>query len=385
MTTPRFLPYGRQSINDDDIAAVVGVLRSDFLTQGPEVERFEQSLCEASGARFAVAYSHGTAALFGAAWAVGVKAGDEVITTPITFAASANCASYLGARPVFTDVEPIGASLDPAAFERAITPRTTAVIPVDFTGQPARLAEIHAIAKRHGLAIIEDAAHALGASYRGRAAGSCAFADATIFSFHPVKHVTTGEGGAVTTNDPAIADRLRRFRNHGIERDAQRFTVPSPGPWYHEMQDLGHNFRLTDLQAALGRSQMTRLGTWVQRRRAIADRYDAAFASLGGVEPLGRLEGESSFHLYVVRIDFQGLGISRAAVMDALRARQIGTQVHYIPCYRHPYHAAAGWNPADFPNAEAYYAECLSLPMFPDLSDAEVDRVVDAVREVLRG
>lgn len=381
MTEP-FLPYGRQSITQADIDAVVAVLRSDFLTQGPEVERFEESLAQAAGTRFAVAYSHGTAALFGACWAAGIQAGDEVITTPITFAASANCASYLGAKPVFADVEPLAATLDPQAFRRAITPRTRAVIPVHFTGATVDLDAIRSIAREHGLTVIEDAAHALGASYKGRPIGGGS--DLAIYSFHPVKHVTTGEGGAVTTDDPNLADRLRRFRNHGIERDPAKFTIPSPGPWYHEMQDLGHNFRLTDLQAALGRSQMQRLPAFVKRRREIAALYDHAFANLRGLRPLGRLPGgESSFHLYVIRIDFDGLGQTRAQVMNALKARHIGTQVHYIPCYRHPYHAAAGWRPEDFPNAEAFYREALSLPMYPAMTDADVTRVVAGVREVL--
>ena len=381
---PPFLPYGRQDISEADIAAVVAVLRSDFLTQGPEVERFEQALAEATGARFAVAYSHGTAALFGACFAAGVTAGDEVITSPITFAASANCAAYLGARPVFADIEPVAATLDPNAFARAITPRTKAVIPVHFTGQPADLAAIHAIARSHGIAVIEDAAHALGATYRGRPIGGSSLSDMAILSFHPVKHVTTGEGGAVTTDDAELADRLRRFRNHGIERDPTRFSIPSPGPWYHEMQVLGHNFRLTDMQAALGRSQMQRLPAFVARRRELAARYEQLLADLPGVSPLGHLpEGVNSYHLFVVRIDFAGLGRTRAAVMDALRARNIGTQVHYIPCYRHPYHAQAGWLPQDFPNAEAYYAQALSLPMYPALTDADIERVVADLRAVL--
>jgi UDP-4-amino-4,6-dideoxy-N-acetyl-beta-L-altrosamine transaminase len=386
MTSPAFLPYGRQNISQADIDAVVAVLKSDFLTQGPEVERFEAALAQSVGARHVVAYSHGTAALFGAAWAAGVQPGDEVITSPVTFAASANCVAYVGARPVFADVEPTAATLDPAAFERAITPRTRAVIPVHLCGEPAQLAEIRAIAQRHGLTVIEDAAHALGASYRGQPVGNGDFSEMTIFSFHPVKHVTTGEGGAVATNDDRLADRLRRFRNHGIERDPARFTVPAPGPWYHEMQDLGHNFRLTDLQAALGRSQLTRLPAFVERRRAIAHLYDRLLVDLPQARPLGRLrEGVSSYHLYVVQIDFEGLGTTRKAVMDGLRARSVGSQVHYIPCYRHPYHAAAGWQPADFPNAEAYYRQALSLPMYPDLTDDDVVRVVKSLREVLGG
>lgn len=386
-----FLPYGRQSIDDEDIAAVVAVLRGDWLTQGPEVDAFEQDLARAVGARHAVAFSNGTAALHAACFAAGVGPGDEVITAPMTFAASANCACYVGARPVLVDVEPTAGTMDPEALERAITPRTRAVIPVHYTGQPARLAEIRAIARRHGLRVIEDAAHALGATCEGRPIGACEPGDMAMFSFHPVKHVTTGEGGAISTDDPELAERLRIFRTHGITRDPRRLRRESPGPWYHEQIELGYNYRLTDLQCALGRSQLRKLGRFVARRRELAARYDAQLAgdgrgALRGVRPLGRLPGsEHAFHLYVARIDFAGLGITRGQVMDALRARGIGTQVHYIPVYRHPYHAEAGWTPAMFPVAERLYAEVLSLPLFPAMADEDVDRVVAALREVLGG
>lgn len=390
-TSLPFLSYGRQSIDQADIDAVTAVLRSDFLTQGPEVERFETSLAQACGAKHAIAYSHGTAALFGACWAAGVQAGDEVITSAITFAASANCAAYLGAQPVFVDVLADTCTLDPALVAQAITAKTKAIIPVDFTGHPADLAEIYALAKQHGLVVIQDAAHSLGASYLGEPVGCGRYSDMTMLSFHPVKHITTGEGGAVLTNDDRLAARLRLFRNHGIERDPQRFvTQPSPGPWFHEMQELGHNFRLTDLQAALGRSQMTRLGEFVKRRQEIALLYDHLLAQVAGVEPLGRkADRESSFHLYAVRVDYAGLGIDRAEVMNRLRDLAIGTQVHYIPVYRHPYHQrtlqAAGqrWEPEHFPNAEGFYAQALSLPMYPGLSDADVTRVVVSLAQVL--
>jgi len=384
--TQRFLPYGRQSIDDDDIAAVTAVLKSEFLTQGPEVDRFEAALCAATGARHAVAYSHGTAALFGACFAVGVGPGDEVVTSPITFAASANCAAYLGARPCFADVDPATALVDPAALARACGPRTKAVIPVHFAGQPADLAAIAAFTRPRGIRIIADAAHALGATLAGQPIGAEPFSDAVIYSFHPVKHVTTGEGGAVTTNDDGIAERLRLFRNHGIERRGDHLRQPSPGPWYHEMQLLGHNFRLTDLQAALGTSQLGKLDRFVARRRAIANRYAAAFAGSALVRPLGHRSGTAhAWHLYVIEVEFERAGTSRAEVMQALRARGIGTQVHYIPCYRHPWYADQGWNPADFPCAEAYYARALSLPIFPAMDDGDVDRVAAAVRDVVGG
>ena len=387
-----FLPYGRQQVDEDDIAAVVAVLRGELLTQGPEVERFETALAEACGARHAVALSHGTAALFAAASAAGIGPGDEVITSAVTFAASANCAAFLGAQPVLVDVRSDTATLDVAAVERAITPRTRAIIPVDFAGQPADLDAVADLARRHGLTVIRDAAHSLGATYRGEPTGGGRFADMTMLSFHPVKHITTGEGGAVLTDDDALAQRLRRFRSHGIERDPARFEAqPSPGPWFHEMQELGHNFRLTDLQAALGRSQLARLDRFVARRRALAEAYDVALAGLPAVRLLEtRPDRVHSYHLYVVRIDFVGLGCDRATVMQRLRGRGVGTQVHYIPVYRHPYHqrqlAAAGLphRPEEFPMAEAYYAEALSLPLFPGMGDDDVTRVVDALGAALR-
>ncbi len=377
-----FLPYGRQTVTEDDIAAVVRVLRGDWLTQGPELRAFEVDLARALGARHAVAFSHGTAALHAAAFAAGVGPGDEVVTSPITFAASANCACYMGGRAVLADVEPAAATLDPGALERTINARTRAVIPVHYAGQPAQMEAIAAIARRHGACIIEDAAHAVGGTYQGQRVGAGQYSDMTMMSFHPVKHVTTGEGGAVTTNDAALADKLRRFRNHGMERNAERLSIPSPGPWYHEQQELGFNYRLSDIHAALGRSQLQRLGATVERRRELADCYDAKLRDISGLSAAGRLpDSEHAFHLYVVGIEFEALGVSRAQVMIRLRERGIGTQVHYIPVYRHPYHAA-GWRPEDFPVAEAFYARALSLPMYPAMTETDVDRVVAALREV---
>ncbi|MCC6552001.1 MAG: UDP-4-amino-4,6-dideoxy-N-acetyl-beta-L-altrosamine transaminase [Polyangiaceae bacterium] len=379
-----FLPYGRQDIDEDDIAAVVAVLRGDWLTQGPAVEAFEQDLARAVGARYAVAFCNATAGLHGACFAAGAGPGDEVVTSPLTFAASANCARYLGARPIFADVEPEAGTLDPEALARAITPRTRAVIPVHYAGQPAKMAEIREIARARGLVVIEDAAHALGASYRGRPVGACEASDMAVFSFHPVKHIATGEGGAVVTDDPERCERLRMFRNHGFVRDPARFRNPSPGPWYHEQVALGHNARLSDIHAALGRSQLRRLDAFVARRRALADLYDARLAGLRGVAPLGRLpDSEHAFHLYVVQIDFEGLGTDRARVMTGLKERGIGTQVHYIPVHTHPFHADDGWAPGSFPIAEGISARALSLPLFPAMADGDVDRVVGALREVL--
>jgi UDP-4-amino-4,6-dideoxy-N-acetyl-beta-L-altrosamine transaminase len=381
-----FLPYGRQSVDEEDIAAVVAVLRGDWLTQGPEVEAFERDLAQAVGARHAIAFCNGTAALHAACFAAGLGPGDEVITAPLTFAASANCARYVGARPVFADVEPVAGTLDPEALSRALTTRTRAVIPVHYAGQPAQMAEIRAIARASGLTVIEDAAHALGAASHGRPVGACESSDMAVFSFHPVKHITTAEGGAVTTDDPELCERLRLFRSHGITKDPARIQRRggSPGPWYCEQVELGHNMRLSDIHCALGRSQLRRLDNFVARRRALADRYDALLAGMSNVMPLGRLlDSVHAFHLYVVQIDFHGLGTDRARVMNALRDRGIGTQVHYIPVHLHPFHAADGWTPGAFPVAEAIYEQALSLPLFPAMADGDVDRVVAALREVL--
>jgi UDP-4-amino-4,6-dideoxy-N-acetyl-beta-L-altrosamine transaminase len=379
-----FLPYGRHSIDEEDIAAVVAVLRGGMLTQGPEIDAFEADLARAVGARFAVTFSNGTAALHAACVALGLGPDDEVVTTPFTFCASANCVRYVGAKPVFVDVEPVAGTIDPDLVARAIGPRTRAIIPVHFAGQPARMNELAALADRHGLAIIEDAAHALGATYRGEPIGDGRRAAMAMFSFHPVKHVTTGEGGAITTNDEVLRDKLRLFRTHGITRDPRLLTRSSPGPWYQEQILLGYNYRLTDLQAALGRSQLMKLGRFVSRRRALAARYDAMFEGVAGIAPLGRLEGtEHAYHIYVVRIDFDGLGLRRAAVMEALKARGIGTQVHYLPVHLHPDYAFLGLGEGAFPVTERIYAEALTLPLFPAMNDGDVERVVGALREVI--
>ncbi|UQA58063.1 UDP-4-amino-4,6-dideoxy-N-acetyl-beta-L-altrosamine transaminase [Polyangium aurulentum] len=385
MTDPQsFLPYGRHSIDEEDVAAVVAVLRGGMLTQGPEIDAFEADVARAVGARFAVAFSNGTAALHAACAALGLGPEDEVITTPFTFSASANCVRYVGAKPVFVDVEPVAGTIDPELVARAIGPRTRAIIPVHFAGQPARMNDLSALAQQHGLAIIEDAAHALGATYRGEPIGDGKRAAMAMFSFHPVKHVTTGEGGAITTNDEALRDKLRLFRTHGITRDPRLLTRPSPGPWYQEQIMLGYNYRLTGLQAALGQSQLKKLGRFVSRRRELAAKYDAMFEGVKGIRPLGRLEGtEHAFHIYVARIDFEGLGRSRAAVMEALKARGIGTQVHYVPVHLHPDYAFLGLGEGAFPVTERIYTESLTLPLFPAMNDGDVDRVVGALREVL--
>lgn len=380
-----FLPYGRQSIDEEDIAAVVACLRSDYLTTGPTVGAFEAALAEAVGARYAVAIANGTAALHAACDAAGLGPGDEALVPAVTFLATANAVRYVGAEPVFVDVGADDALMDLEDMARRVTPRTRAILPVHMTGRPAAMAQLHAFAQAHKLVVIEDAAHALGASLGGVPVGSGAFADMATFSFHPVKHVTTAEGGAITTNDPALYERLMIFRSHGMVREPARLEQPSPGPWYYEQQTLGYNYRLTDVQCALGLSQLKKLGRFVARRRELAARYDALLAGVPHVRPAGRgPEGaESAWHLYVALIDFEAAGVDRAEVMARLRERKVGTQVHYIPVPWQPYYRARGADPAAYPGAAAWYARTLSLPLYPDMADEDVERVVSALRAAL--
>ena len=376
-TRPAMLPYGRHTVDDEDIESVVTALRSGWLTTGPTVAAFEAAFAEAVGARYAVAVSNGTAALHAAAFAAGVGPGDDVVTTPLTFAATANCARYLGATVVFADVRPDTLNLDPADVARRITPRTRAIIPIDYTGQPADLDELGQLAARHGLTVIEDASHALGATYHGRRIG--AVAPLTTFSLHPVKHVTTGEGGVVTTDDPALRDRLKMFRTHGITSDASERAG-----WLYEMVALGFNYRLSDLQCALGLSQLRKLGGSLKRRRAIAAAYAERFASVAELEAVTMLpDRESAWHLYVVRLRLDRLRVDRAEIFRALRAENIGVNVHYIPVPWHPYYRDLGYRRGGWPVAEAAYEGLLSLPMFPAMTDHDVDDVVRAVTKVV--
>ncbi|HEX3175188.1 MAG TPA: UDP-4-amino-4,6-dideoxy-N-acetyl-beta-L-altrosamine transaminase [Methylomirabilota bacterium] len=374
------LPYGRQAIDEADVDAVVTVLRSGWLTTGPAVAEFEAAFAKATGVAEAVALANGTAALHAAAFGAGIASGDEVITTPMTFAATANCVRYQGGTVVFADVRADTLNLDPSAVESLVTPRTKAIIAVDYAGQPCDLDELAAVADRHGLALLEDASHALGATYRGRRVGGVA--RMTTFSLHPVKQITTGEGGMVTTDDREIAARLRAFRSHGITsdfRDRER-----AGSWLYDMQVLGYNYRLTDLQCALGLSQLPKLDDWVARRRAIAARYTAALAALPAVEtPTVLGDREPAWHLYVVRLHLDRLRVDRAQVFRALRAENIGVNVHYVPVPWHSYYAALGYRKGSWPVAEAAYARMLTLPIFPTMTDTDVDDVVEAVAKVL--
>jgi len=387
VTDLKFLPYGHQTIEPDDIEAVAAVLRSSHLTTGPAVDRFEEALAAQVSAGGAVAVMNGTAALHAACSVAGVGEGDEVIVPAITFLATANCARYLNAEPIFADVDPDTGLLIPEEVERLGKGATRAVILVHLNGAPADMSAIRAAAERVGAIVIEDAAHALGAVCEGGPIGSCGPHSAmAAFSFHPVKQITTGEGGAVTTNDPELLRGLQLFRNHGMVRDAGEFESESPGPWYYEQQLLGHNFRMTDMQAALGTSQLAKLGRFVARRRQLAARYDELFSALPGVAATIPRErrADCAYHLYSVSIDFEGLGVRRADVMDELQKRGIGTQVHYIPLPMQPYYANRGWRVEDFPGARRYYERTLSLPLFPSMEDGDVDRVVDCLSEVLR-
>jgi UDP-4-amino-4,6-dideoxy-N-acetyl-beta-L-altrosamine transaminase len=370
------LPYGKQWIDDDDVQSVVRVLRSDFLTTGPEVEAFEQDLCRATGARHAVAVANGTAALHCAYGALGVQAGDEVITSPLTFSATSNMVLAVGARPVFVDVLPDTLCIDPRAVAAAITSKTKVIAPVDFAGQPAAIDELRALAKPRGIHLVEDAAHSIGSHDRGRLVGS--LADLTTFSFHPVKTITTGEGGAITTDDDALATRLRDFRNHGLVRDPARLEH-SGGPWYYEVQWLGFNYRLSALQCALGRSQLTKLDRFVARRRAIVTQYRDALAS-AELRFIDERPGvESAWHLCAVRVS----AAKRHAFFEGLVRSRIMPQVHYITVPEFPLYRGLGYDPAETPIAHEASRELVSLPLYPALSDTDVERVIAAVRAVL--
>ena len=375
------LPYGHQSIDEADIQAVVATLRSDWLTTGPRIAEFEEAFAARTGARHAVSFSSGTAALHAAAFTAGLKSGDEAITSPLTFVATANCVLYQGAVPVFADVSPDTLNLDPEQTTARVTPRTRAILPVDYAGHPADLSPILDLAERHGLVVIEDASHALGAEYKGRHVGSVAHM--TVFSFHPVKHITTGEGGMVTTDNAKFAETLRRFRNHGISSDARQRQAA--GQWHYEMVLLGFNYRLTDIACALGIQQLKKLEANLARRRQIAARYTAAFREIPEVVPPAvRHDINPAWHLYPIRLDRARLKADRGQVFAALRAENIGVNVHYIPVHRHPYYRERfGYRGGEYPVAEDAYERLISLPMFHGMSDQDVDDVIRAVEKVM--
>lgn len=376
-----YLPYGRQWVDNEDIEAVIEVLRGDYLTTGPYISKFEQAVAQYVGAKYAVAFSNGTAALHGACFAAGISKGDEVITTPMTFAASANCVLYRGGVPVFADVDEKTYNIDPNKIEEKITDKTKAIIPVDYTGQPVELERILEIAKKYNLIVIEDAAHAFGATYKGRKIGS--ISDMTMFSFHPVKHITTGEGGIITTNNKEYYEKLLQFRSHGITRDKEKMKEYH-GPWYYEMQFLGYNYRMTDIQAALGISQLKKIDKFIELRRKYVAMYNETFKDMDEIiTPFQHENGESSWHLYIIRLKLDKLTASRREIFEALQQQNIGVNVHYIPVYFQPYYQQLGYKKGICPNAEKLYEEMITLPLFPAMSEKDVNDVIKAVRRTI--
>lgn len=380
------LGYGHQYVDDSDIQAVVDVLKSDYLTQGPAVERFEQEICRITGAKYCVAVSNATAGLHIAVAALGLETGTEGITTPNTFLSSANCMIYNGIKPVFADITPQTYDIDPSEIEKHITEKTKLLVPVHFAGLPCDMENISKLAKKNRLHIIEDAAHAIGSQYEDDSyVGNCKYSDMTVFSFHPVKTITTGEGGAVTTNDEGLYKKLLMLRSHGTTKDPELLST-NPGPWYYEMQMLGFNYRMTDMQGALGYSQLQKLPFFKKRRREIVAQYNQAFCAMEYLKTPYEPENVSScFHLYAVQIDFVALGKGRRQVMQELMEKGVGTQVHYIPVHCQPYYKKSfGYRSGDYPKAEEYYAKALSLPLFPGMSNDDVKLVIAAVKEVVK-
>jgi len=376
-----YLPYGKQWIDDDDIKAVINALKSDYITTGPTISQFEKAVAEFVGAKYAVAFSSGTAALHAACFAAGIKEKDEVITTPLTFAASANCILYVGAHPVFADINPNTYNISPKSIQSQITEKTKAIIAVDFTGQPADYDEIMSIAKNNKIIVIGDAAHSLGSTYKGGKVGS--IGDMTMFSFHPVKHITTGEGGMITTNNEDYYEKLLQFRSHGITRDPQKLSKINE-PWYYEMQELGFNYRMTDIQAALGLSQMKKLKTFIEKRREFAKIYNDAFEDMDAIiTPFQQPSCHSSWHLYIIRINSEKLSTNRSEIFQALLAENIGVNVHYIPVYLHPYYQKIGYKKGLCPNAEKIYQEIITLPLFPKMSERDLNDVIAGVKKVI--
>ena len=370
------IPYGKQTIEQDDIQAVVDVLKSDFLTTGPKIAEFEQTVADYVGAKYAVAISNGTSALHAACFAAGIGPGDEVITTPLTFAASANCVLYCGGTPVFADVDPKTYNIDPEDIRRKITDRTKAIIAVHLAGQPCDMDAIHSIAREHGLIGIEDGAHALGSVYKGKKVGS--MSDMTTFSFHPVKPITTGEGGMIVTDNEDFYKKMVLFRSHGITRDDSMMTR-NDGPWFYQQFDLGYNYRITDIQCALGCSQMKKLDRFLARRKEIVARYNEAFADCDNIiTPYQLSDTESGWHLYIVQVK----NCDRRKVFENMREKGIGVNVHYIPVYMHPYYQEHGYENVHCANAEEIYSHIISLPLYPGLTSEQQDYVIDTLKSL---
>ena len=383
------IPYGRQDVTHADIDAVIEVLRSDYLTQGPMVPRFEQAVAHSCGAGHAIAVNSATSALHIACLAVGLGPGDWLWTSPITFVASANCALYCGAQVDFVDIDPRTSNICPRGLEAKLAEAGRAgrlpkvVVPVHFSGEPCDMEAIHALSVKYGFRVIEDASHAIGGKYREEPIGSCRHSDIAVFSFHPVKIITTAEGGMALTRNEALAQRMALLRSHGITRDPALMAGAPHGAWYYEQLDLGYNYRMTDLQAALGISQISRLDTYVARRHELAERYDSALADLPVTAPRRDPDSRSALHLYVIRLQLESIGKSRCQIFDELREVGVGVNVHYIPVHLQPYYQKMGFARGDFPEAERYYGEAISLPMYPGLTDARQDEVINSLRAVL--
>lgn len=385
------IPYGRQDIQPQDIDAVLQVLQSDFLTQGPAVPRFEQAVASEVGACHAVAVNSATSALHIACRALGLGEGDWLWTSPITFVASANCGLYCGARVDFVDIDPYTYNLCPKALEAKLQQAERqgrlpkVVVPVHLCGQPCDMGAIHALSERYGFHIIEDASHAIGGQYRGEPIGNGRYSDITVFSFHPVKIITTGEGGMAVTNDEEIAEHMSLLRSHGVTRDPKRMTREPDGPWYYEQVDLGFNYRMTEMQAALGLSQLERLDAYVQQRNELADIYDERLSSFPIITPWQHPESYSARHLYVIRLQLDRIATTRHQVFDVLRKQGIGVNLHYIPVHTQPYYQSTSAELGSYPEAERYYAEAISVPLFPAMSEVQQDTVVTALKKALTG
>lgn len=383
------IPYGRQDITQADIDAVVSVLKSDFLTQGPQVPKFEEMVARHVGAKHAVAVNSATSALHIACMALGLGPGDWLWTSPVTFVASANCGLYCGAQVDFVDIDPCTYNLCSLALERKLVEAAKTgklpkvVVPVHLCGQPCDMAAIHALGQSYGFKIIEDASHAIGGKYKGELIGNCRYSDITVFSFHPVKIITTAEGGMALTNDAELAHKMALLRSHGITRDPAQMTHALDGPWYYQQIDLGFNYRMTELQAALGVSQMTRLDHYVARRHELAERYDMLLADLPITRPWQHPDSYSGLHLYVIRLKLDHISKTHREVFDALREEGIGVNLHYIPVHTQPHYLRMGFKSGDYPQAEQYYAEAISLPMYQTLRQTQQDQVVAAVQKVL--
>lgn len=376
------LPYGQQSIDQDDINAVVEVLQSDWLTTGPKIDEFEEKVADYCDAKYAVALSSGTAALHAACYAAGITDGDEVITTPITFAATANSVLYQNGSVVFADINSNTYNIDLNEIENKITSKTKAIIPVDFTGQPVEIDKIMELAAENNLIVIEDAAHSFGAEFKDKKIGS--IADMTTFSFHPVKNITSGEGGMVVTDDYEYYKAIKDFRTHGITKNDKEYINESHGPWYHEQQFLGYNYRMTDIQAALGISQLNKIGRFNGRRREIADAYNDAFKDVDAIiTPFQKEHVNSSWHLYVIKLKLEVINTDRKKIFEELRKANLGVNIHYIPVYYHPYYQNLGYNKGICPEAEIVYDRIITLPLFPKMTDRDIEDVIEIVTKII--